>query len=98
MHNPWIDDDMSPHMGHGTAVAALAGGATLGIAPKANLYSIKVGQCGWKIDQYGDRELVPLGVTARAIRAAAERVEKVVKDRNLQGKAVINISWCKYLP
>lgn len=39
----YFDDDISvPGAGHGTAVAAAAGGATRGVAPNANLYLVKM--------------------------------------------------------
>jgi hypothetical protein len=61
----------------------------------ADLYSIKTTQCGWKLDAQGKRQTQQLGATPRALRAATDQVEKIVKQRNLQGKAVINISWSK---
>jgi len=96
-HNPWVPYGPYAMRGHGTSVAALAGGLLFGIAPKADLYSIKTSQCGWKLDQHGTRQIEQLGPTPRALRAVTDQVEKVVKQRNLQGKAVINMSWCKYL-
>lgn len=95
--NPWRSNDPNAPKGHGTPVAALAAGRTFGIAPQAGIYSIKVLQCGWKRCANGQIEIVQMGITHRALRAATDQIEKVVKQRNLQGKAVVNLSWGKSL-
>lgn len=94
--NPWSANPDSPK-GHGTVIASIAGGRTYGIAPKADLYSVKMLQCGWKNDQWGHKQIVHLGATPRALRAATDQIERVVIERNLQGKAVISLAWGKSL-
>ncbi|KAK1834885.1 hypothetical protein QBC39DRAFT_379284 [Podospora conica] len=91
-HNIW-DNHHQAAKGHGTPVAAIAAGTNFGIAPKADIYSIKLMQCGWRLDAAGDREIRTMGITPRALREATDRVERIVKQRNLQGKAVMNLSW-----
>lgn len=63
--------------GHGTHVAALAGGKTYGVAKKANLYSIRVLDC---------RIFGPFS----AIISAIDYV--IVKVRNQRRKAVVSMS------
>ena len=75
-------------MGHGTCVASLAIGRTHGIAPKANPYLIKIASSvGW------ENRRIQAAYDPRSSEHALDHVIKIVKERGLQGKAVVNHSF-----
>lgn len=67
---------------HGTAVAAMAGGKSLGVAKNANLIGVKIMSSSHKMN--------PEDIVNGWNWAVAD-----VKARNRQGKAVINLSSSK---
>lgn len=81
-------DHESRNIGHGTSTASLAIGRTYGIAPKANPYLIKIAS---SIIMHGGRRQT--AYEARASEDALQHVIRIVKERNLQGKAVVNHSF-----
>jgi len=97
----WLPENMmdyySPYNrvpGHGTKVAGLAVGKYFGVARNADVFLIKVAN-GWIKDTEGQMVLTMGEHHPDAWRAAFGKVEKVVEDRGLQGKAVVNLSFCK---
>lgn len=100
----WCVEDISDNYdkgyvfgGHGTEVAGIAAGTTHGIASKADLYLIKGLNCWVERNAttgemiYHDVKFLP-----DATRVAFERVEEIVKARNLQGKAVVSFTVGEY--
>ncbi|KAI0018527.1 hypothetical protein F4780DRAFT_781373 [Xylariomycetidae sp. FL0641] len=75
--------------GHGTQVAVLAVGRTYGIAQRARPYIIKVS------NSYRDYAGVLRSGQKwpAAVDRALNKIEQVVVQRNLQGKAVVNFSF-----
>lgn len=83
-----------PVPGHGTMIAGLAVGKTFGVAKNADLFLIKVAN-GWIKNIAGQMVLTMGEHHPDAWREAFGKVEKVVEDRGLQGKAVVSLSFCK---
>ncbi|KAF2120522.1 peptidase S8/S53 domain-containing protein [Lophiotrema nucula] len=74
-------EDPSDHVGHGTGVAALAAGATVGVAKEATIISAKVCHTFDGCSAFN---------TVKALEWILEREGKKPKDK--QGKAVVNMS------
>ena len=84
---------------HGTPISVLVGGKTLGTAPKADLYLIKLWNCIEITDPATNQvEKFTVSPTQFALAAATDRIEKVVRSRNLHGKAVLIMSFGRCLP
>ncbi|EMR68913.1 putative subtilisin-like protein [Eutypa lata UCREL1] len=82
-------------VGHGTSVASLAIGQTFGMAPKANAYLIKAITTVSKRD--GDNQIVEVAdYSPKASLEAMHHIIEVIKDRQLQGKAVVSHSLGRY--
>ena len=85
--------------GHGTCVASVAGGNTLGVSSKVNLVLIKytnaakapVSMAGLMAGKYKQRQ-----VMARAIQDAFDFIFDDVQVNGLGGRAVINFSGGKF--
>lgn len=77
--------------GHGTRTVQLATGWLYGIAPNADTYLIKASG-----NYYGDGGKVYINrwtpVTAADI---VQKIIHVVKDKKLEGKAVVSVSICE---
>lgn len=65
------------------------------MAPRSDLYLIKVTNCMWSENPWGQRTFKYPTVTSQALREATAHIEEVVRARNLQGKAVLSVSWGK---
>ncbi|KAL0934835.1 tri m 2 allergen [Colletotrichum truncatum] len=79
----------SENTGHGSGVACVAGGRSLGVASNANLYLVKFK--GAAMRQNG--RYTSIGATKSSIYAALQEVIGKVDERHLQGKAVVNLSF-----
>lgn len=71
-------------------MAAAAAGTRHGIANMASLYLIKIVNSKRSNDQWLSSPLTP-----EAMDDALSQVLEIVKDRGLQGKAVVSMSSCK---
>ncbi|KUI54448.1 Subtilisin-like protease 2 [Cytospora mali] len=80
-------EDLTDYVDHGTGMAAAAAGAQYGIASKANLYLIKAFNAKRVNNQW-----VQSVATPDALNDALSHVLNIVRDRNLQGKAVVSFS------
>ncbi|KAF9876860.1 hypothetical protein CkaCkLH20_05706 [Colletotrichum karsti] len=76
-------------LGHGSAVACVAGGRSLGVASNANLYLVK--HKGAAKQRSG--KVMSVGITRNALQAALDHIHMKVLERRLQGKAVVNLSF-----
>jgi hypothetical protein len=72
-------------------MAMLAASSGYSLAPKSNLYVVK--DCGDYIDEDGKRYV--MHSTPSGLHEAFTHIIQVVKDRDLQGKAVISAAWSK---
>jgi hypothetical protein len=88
-------EDMWDWMAHGTDMACLAGGKTFSLAPRSNLYLIKTLNV-WldetRVPFGGDPVWVPDRGTPESLHDAYFHIVQIVKDRRLQGRAVISNS------
>ncbi|KAH8771872.1 hypothetical protein F5883DRAFT_642539 [Diaporthe sp. PMI_573] len=88
-------EDMWDWMAHGTDMACLAGGETFSLAPRSNLYLIKTLNV-WldetRVPFGGDPVWVPDRGTPESLHDAYFHIVQIVKDRRLQGRAVISNS------
>ncbi|KUI63811.1 Subtilisin-like protease 2 [Cytospora mali] len=86
-------EDLTDYSDHGTGMAAAAAGTRYGIASMAHLYLIK-----FKNAQLSNGQWVVQTTTPEALVDAFSQVVDIVKDRGLQGKAVVSFSnsYVKY--
>lgn len=80
--------DSDRNWGHGTSVASLAIGKTYGIASRADPYLIKL----IGVFRHANRQYVMIRPCYENLRWGYERIFDIVKESNLQGKAVINFT------
>lgn len=83
-------EDLTDYNDHGTGMAGAAASTRYGIASMANLYLIK-----FQNAQRVGNQLIVTQTTTEAMDDAFARVVEIVKDRGLQGKAVVSFSNCK---
>lgn len=90
--------------GHGTAVASVAGGATLGVASKASLYLVKSSNAyrysgGTGPNSVYNGYYVDVTTTTEALDRAFQYIYQDVVNNGKAGKAVVNLcdgkSFCK---
>lgn len=87
--------DMFDWAAHGTDMACLAGGQTFSLAPRSNLYLIKMMNA--KLDDAdvtleGDDVWIPNRATPDSLHDAYFHIVRIAEDRGLQGRAVISNS------
>jgi hypothetical protein len=88
--------------GHGTGVASIAGGATLGVASKAELYLVKIENAyrypggGALPSEYNGR-YVSVSPNRLSLDQALRYIYRDVVDNGKAGRAVINFSYGKYI-
>lgn len=90
------------YIGHGTAVASVAGGATLGVASKAELYLVKVENAyrypgGGTLPSEFIGRYVPVDPNRSALDRAFQYIYEDVVNNGKAGKAVINLCYGKYI-
>lgn len=90
-------EDMFDWVPHGTDMACLAGGRRFSLAPNSNLYLIKMVNARLldpRNAPFGRNDVwVTNGATPDALHDAYFHIVQVVKDRGLQGRAVISHSY-----
>jgi hypothetical protein len=98
----WMPEDMTDiaacmdSSGIGTHSVSIAAGTKFGVARKAELYFVKMANQYKEI--YLDGTSVPKTkyIQAGAFRTALEHVMDVVRERDLEGKAVVHIGLGTY--
>ncbi|KAK8095071.1 hypothetical protein PG997_001756 [Apiospora hydei] len=85
-----VRDPANPieHEGHGTSVASLAIGTKYGIASRADPYLIKLSG----VFHHPNGRYVMISPCYNNLRHGYQHIVDIIKQRNLQGKAVINFS------
>lgn len=87
--------DMFDWVAHGTDMACLAGGHTFSLAPRSNLYLIKMMNARlYETDNplESDETWLPNRSPPDALHDAYFHIVQIVEDRGLQGRAVISHS------
>lgn len=95
-----IDAHIGSADGHGTKMAAIAGGRINGVAPRANLYLMKIkGHYNNGDKPRPDRNPIKSArIFPRALAAVFDEIRRDVLARRLldpRAKSVINMSWGK---
>ena len=92
----WAPEDMTDYNGHGTSVASVAGGATHGVASRANLVLVKFKQVARNADNPDSDRWHYRKSTLAAIQWAWDWVIVDVLERQSNGdtgKFIVNLSY-----
>jgi subtilisin family serine protease len=96
-----VDAKLSGGSGHGTKMATIAAGKTLGVAPNANLYLMKTkGQWNRASSTSSPVSDMTLSLQNRALRRIFAEIREHVRQRlekSNTAKSVINMSWGKII-